>query len=96
MQRARTTLILDQELLQRAKKNALEMRTTLTEYIEDALRLREKIVAEPKVQYEIPTFSGKGMPSGYSLDRVNALDALFASDEELLEMMESGGEDDPV
>ena len=94
MQRARTTLILDQELLQRAKKNALEMRTTLTEYIEDALRVREKMVAEPKREYDIRTFKGKGLPEGYSIVNISSGDALLLSDDELFEKMKV--KDDPA
>jgi hypothetical protein len=81
----RTTIRLDDEILQEAKSYALERGTTLTAVFEEALRemlarRRELAGAHPPV--DLPTFGGRGPRRGVDLHDSAAL----------LSVME-GGED---
>jgi hypothetical protein len=65
----RTTIRLDDELLAKAKRAALERGTTLTAVIEDALR--RALVSGTDSQREdvvLPTFRGNGLQPGVDLD----------------------------
>lgn len=70
----RTTIRLDDALLEKAKRAALERGTTLTAVIEDALR-RALIptAARPREQVSLPTFRGDGLRPGVDLDDTAAL-----------------------
>ncbi len=65
----RTTIRLDDALLEKAKRAALERGTTLTAVIEDALR-RALVPASdgPREPVALPTFRGDGLRPGVDLD----------------------------
>jgi Arc/MetJ family transcription regulator len=65
----RTTIRLDDELLTRAKRAALERGTTLTAIIEDALRQALMPRSDSKREdFALPTFRGNGLQPGVDLD----------------------------
>lgn len=79
----RTTVRLDDDLLDDAKRHALETKRTLTELIRDALVAtleRERAKASPR-RVKLKTFKGKGLHEGIDLN--NTAD--------LLERMERPG-----
>lgn len=70
----RTTIRLDEDLLTKAKRAAVERGTTLTAVIEDALRRalvpeRSRSADRP----ELPTFRGDGLQPGVDLDDSSSL-----------------------
>jgi Arc/MetJ family transcription regulator len=70
----RTTIRLDDDLLTRAKRAAVERKTTLTAVIEDALR--RALAARPTraaAPLALPTFRGDGLQPGVDLDDSAAL-----------------------
>lgn len=70
----RTTIRLDDDLLRRAKRAAVERGTTLTALIEDALR--RVLVAEVQPRHaavSLPTFRGDGLQPGADLDDTASL-----------------------
>lgn len=70
----RTTIRLDDDLLRRAKRAALERGTTLTAVIEDALR--RALAPEPGDRprsVSLPTFRGDGLQPGVDLDDTASL-----------------------
>jgi hypothetical protein len=77
----RTTLRLPDELLDDAKRYALERGTTLTAIFEEALR--EKLARpapQKKGRIRLSTFSGRGVQSGVDLHDSAALLDLMESD----------------
>jgi predicted transcriptional regulator len=65
----RTTVRLDEKLMHRVKRYALEHNKTLTAVIEDALR--EKLASRTDLQkqrFELRTFDGGGLQPGVDLD----------------------------
>jgi len=65
----RTTIRLDDELLTRAKRAALERGTTLTAVIEDALRMAlAPGMPAPRDAKPLPSFKGDGLRPGVDLD----------------------------
>lgn len=70
----RTTIRLDDELLTRAKRAALERGTTLTAVIEDALRraLAQGTGAR-RDEVALPSFRGDGLQPGVDLDDTASL-----------------------
>lgn len=76
----RTTLRLDDQLLERAKKLAAERRTTLTAIFEEALREKLARSSEPpprSAERPLPTFSGNGPRPGVDLhDSAGLLDVM--------------------
>jgi Arc/MetJ family transcription regulator len=66
----RTTIRLDDQLLEQAKQYALTHGKTFTAVVEDALR--EKLMSRPGVKIQSPiklkTMSGKGANAGFDLD----------------------------
>ena len=70
----RTTIRLDDDLLTRAKRAAVERGTTLTAVIEDALRraLAPEIAPRRK-PVSLPTFRGDGLQPGVDLDDAASL-----------------------
>ncbi len=70
----RTTIAIDEGLLELAKRRARERRTTVGRVVEDALRaaLVEK-PEEPAPPFELVTFHGDGPHEGIDLDRTSAL-----------------------
>ena len=74
----RTTVRLDDELLTRAKRAALERGTTLTAVIEDALR-RALTPGDQSARevLELPTFRGDGLQPGVDLDDTASLQDLM-------------------
>lgn len=70
----RTIISRDDELHRRAKSYAAEQGTTLTALVEEALRVRfaeRRGKRRPPVR--LPTFRGKGLHDGLSLDEMGAL-----------------------
>jgi Arc/MetJ family transcription regulator len=70
----RTTIRLDDDLLTRAKRAAIERGTTLTAVIEDALR--QALAVEParrRKTVSLPTFRGDGLQPGVDLDDTASL-----------------------
>ena len=66
----RTTIRLDDDLLDQAKRHALETRRTLTDLIRDALVAtleRERSQASPR-RVKLKTFKGKGLHEGVDLN----------------------------
>jgi len=76
----RTTVRLDEDLLRRAKRAALERGTTLTAVIEDALRRAlSPEASRGRRAWSLPTFRGDGLQPGIDLDDTSTL--LDAMDE---------------
>jgi hypothetical protein len=71
----RTTINLPDELIQRAKKAALEADTTLTEIIENALResLARRSQKKPRREFKLITSGRGGLQPGVDLDDTSAL-----------------------
>jgi hypothetical protein len=74
----RTTIRLDDDLLAKAKKAALERGTTLTAVIEDALRRALAPGSQERGNpFSVPTFRGDGLRPGVDLDdTASLLDAM--------------------
>ena len=70
MMNVRTTIRLDDDLLARAKRAAVDRGTTLTAVIEDALRRALAPSAAPlrAAAVSLPTFKGDGLQPGVDLD----------------------------
>ncbi len=71
----RTTIRIDDNLLNLAKKAALDSKSTLTAIIEDALKeklFRKKTKLDLK-EVKIVTFKGKGLLPGVDLDDSSSL-----------------------
>jgi hypothetical protein len=65
----RTTLNLDDELVRRAKEEAVRSSRTLTSVIEDALRAALSRSAAPAAEpYRVRPFTGAGLCPGVDLD----------------------------
>jgi len=66
----RTTIRLDDQLLNEAKRAALESGRTLTRVIEDSLReaLARRRAAGRRGRVTLPTFAGGGLRPGVDLD----------------------------
>jgi hypothetical protein len=66
----RTTVRLDEHLLQQAKQRALDSGTTLTAVLEQALResLAQKPAAARSKPLRLKTFRGNGVRAGVDLD----------------------------
>ena len=74
MMNVRTTIRLDDDLLARAKRAAVDRGTTLTAVIEDALRRAlAPTPAAPREVVTLPTFKGDGLQPGVDLDDSAAL-----------------------
>lgn len=73
--RMRTTIRLSDDLLEEAKRYALETGRTLTAVIEDALReaLRRRRPPEPRTPVRLTTFGNWGLQPGVDLDDSAAL-----------------------
>lgn len=70
----RTTIRLDDDLLQRAKREALDRGTTLTSVIEDALRRAlAPAGSDRREPFRMRTFHGDGVQPGVDLDDTAAL-----------------------
>ena len=71
----RTTIRLDEQLLARAKKAAVESGTTLTAIIEEALRekLARRQQRDSRRRVRLKTFKGTGLRPGVDLDDTAAL-----------------------
>lgn len=70
----RTTIRLDDELLTRAKRAALERGTTLTAVIEDALRRAlAPVDGSHRERFTMPTFHGDGLRPSVDLDDTASL-----------------------
>jgi hypothetical protein len=81
----RTTVRLDDEILEEAKHYALERGTTLTAVFEEALRemlARRRELAGARPPVVLPTFAGRGPQRGIDLHDSAAL----------LEVMEKAGD----
>ncbi|HSQ17691.1 MAG TPA: DUF6364 family protein [Anaerolineales bacterium] len=82
----RTTIRIDEKLLERAKNEAIRQKKSLTAVIEDALResLARQREAGQRETVRLVTCGGKGLLPGVDLDDSAAL----------LELMESGHDPD--
>ena len=70
----RTTVRLDEALMQEVKRYAAERSTTLTRVIEEALREKlNKREAAAQKPYRLPTHRGGGLQPGVNLDDNSAL-----------------------
>ena len=70
----RTTIRLDDDLLTKAKRAALERGTTLTAVIEDALRRAlTPDAGSAREAVALPTFRGDGLQPGVDLDDAASL-----------------------
>ena len=72
----RTTISIRDDLLEESKRRALERHTTLSEVIEDALRVAmsaPKAAADRVPAVRLRTFRGKGLRPGVDLDHSTAL-----------------------
>ena len=81
----RTTIRLDSHLLAEAKKTAAVTGKTLTAVIEDALResLSRRRDLQKRKKVVLPTFRGRGLQPGVTLDDTAALMELMESDRDL-------------
>jgi len=79
----RTTIRLDDDLLRRAKRRALETNRTLNAVVEDALRAAlagpSRRVSEPP--FDLPVSGGGGLQPGIDLDNTAGLYDLMDQDE---------------
>ncbi len=77
----RTTIRLDDRLLEKTKKYALSHGTTFTSVVEDALR--EKLMGRPSGKRQpavkLKTVNGKGTHAGVDLDDSSSLQDLMDS-----------------
>ena len=71
----RTTIRLDDKLLEKAKKYALSRGTTFTAIVEDALREKLMVHTPAKKQavVKLKTVNGKGTHAGIDLDDSSSL-----------------------
>ncbi|MEO1061912.1 MAG: DUF6364 family protein [Actinomycetota bacterium] len=70
----KTTLNLDDSLLERAKRHAADRGTTLTAVVEDALRVAlDDVGSDPSYRLEVPVVQGERPPTVDPADR----DALY-------------------
>jgi len=71
----RTTVTIDDDLLELAKRRARERKTTLGKLLEEALRaaLFKEEGGRPERRFELVTFEGDGTREGIDLDRTSAL-----------------------
>jgi len=78
----RTTIRLDDDLLTRAKRAAIDRGTTLTALIEEALRrLLAPEPRSPRAPLTLATFRGDGLQPGVDLsDTATLLDAMAEHD----------------
>jgi len=79
----RTTLRLDDNLLQEAKRVAADTGRTLTSVIEEALRemLARRKKGTPTRRTKLPTFGSGGLQPGVDLDNSAALLDLMEADD---------------
>jgi hypothetical protein len=72
----RTTIRLQDELLDAAKRRAAETGRTLTRFIEDVLRealAQRSLRSSPQSRFEVRPFEGRGLRPGIDLDSNAAL-----------------------
>lgn len=71
----RTTVTIDDDLLELAKRRARERKTTLGRLLEEALRaaLFREDESRPERSFTLVTFEGDGVREGIDLDRPSAL-----------------------
>lgn len=81
----RTTIRLPDEILEEAKRYALDRGSTLTELFEEALRehlARRRRLAEERRHVELPVFEGRGVRPGVDLhDMASLLDRMEEPEE---------------
>ncbi len=79
----RTTIRLNDDLLQQAKMAAAESGRTLTAVVEDALReaFARRQPSQPRERFKLPTFDGGGLMPGVDLnDSAGLLDIMEEGD----------------
>jgi hypothetical protein len=71
----RTTLNIQDDLLEKAKQRALDRKCTLGEIVEDALRqsFARKTKGQSTRRTRLPTFRGRGLQPGVDLDSTASL-----------------------
>lgn len=72
----RTTIRLDDQLLEEAKSLARQTGTTFTDLVADCLRealVRAKATTSRTSQVDLPVFRGNGLQPGVSLDHTSQL-----------------------
>jgi predicted transcriptional regulator len=79
----RTTLRLDEHLMQQAKRLAAETGRTLTAVIEDALResFARRMSPQPKRKIKLPTFDSGGLMPGVDIDNSASLLDIMEEDD---------------
>ncbi len=78
----RTTVNVNDALLQQAKELALRTRRPLGEVVDDGLRLllAKSDEAQPREPVELPTYGGSGLQPGVDLEDKEALAVLLDGD----------------
>lgn len=75
----RTTVTIDDHLLEQARELALRTRRPLGDVVDDALRLLLTERADAR-EVSLPTFGGSGLRPGVDLENKDALAALLDED----------------
>lgn len=76
----RTTVSIDDDLLDRAKELAVRRRTALSSLVEDGLRVllaRSENAEEPAAAVELPVYGGSGLQPGVDLEDKESLAVLL-------------------
>jgi len=75
----RTTLTMDDALMQQVKELAARSHRTMSEVIEDAVRvlLARQVPRDSTAELVLPTFGGSGLRPGVDLDDKESLAALL-------------------
>lgn len=79
MAKAKTTLLIDEDLIYQAKKIALERRTTLTMVVEEALKASLYGGAKPpkRKKIKLPTYGMGGLLPGVDLENREQIEELL-------------------
>ena len=78
----RTTVNIDDGLLQAARELAARRRQSLGEVVDDALRVLLARRDEPSGTVDLPSFGGSGLQPGVDLEDKDALATLLGDDEQ--------------
>jgi hypothetical protein len=77
----RTTVNIDDELLRRAREEAVRTRRSLGDVVDDALRIMLSLSApEVSSPVDLPTYGGSGVQPGVDLEDKDGLAALLDDD----------------
>lgn len=73
----RTTVTIDDHLLEQARQLALTSRRSLGDVVDDALRLLLAVGAQQRATVDLPTYGGSGLLPGVDLEDKASLSALL-------------------